>query len=162
MSVRKRSDASTGKMVSFCACTSLKISAWIVPRSFGTMFVAEAPFRGRDIHRHDDRRRPADRHRGGEIRRAEIEAIVEPHHVFDGVDRHAAFTDFAENAVRIAIDAVKRRPIERGAEALRALVRAEEMESLVRVFREHQAGEQARRLLGLLRLGRRSRRCCCR
>ncbi len=36
MSPRKRSEASTGKIVSFCAWTSLKMSAWIVPRSFGT------------------------------------------------------------------------------------------------------------------------------
>ena len=38
MSQRKRSDASVGKMVSFCAWTSLKMSAWIVPRRFGTTF----------------------------------------------------------------------------------------------------------------------------
>src|SRR6266404_8843223 len=38
MSVRKRSDGSIGKIVSFCAWTSLKISAWIVPRSFGITF----------------------------------------------------------------------------------------------------------------------------
>ena len=38
MSVRKRSEGSIGKIVSFCAWTSLKISAWIVPRSFGITF----------------------------------------------------------------------------------------------------------------------------
>ena len=86
----------------------------------------EAPFRRRDVHRHDDRRRAADRHRGGEIRRAQIEAVVEPDHVLDGVDRHAALADLAEDAGRVAVDAVKRRPVERGAEALRALVRAQE------------------------------------
>ena len=120
------------------------------------MLGTEAPFRGRDVHRHDDRRRTADRHRGGEIGRAEIEAVVEPDHVLDGVDRDAALTDLAEDAGRIAVDAVKRRAIERRAEALRALVRAEKMESLVRVFREHQAGEEARRLFRLLggRVGR--------
>ena len=36
-------------------------------------------------------------------------------------------------------------------------MRAEEMEPLVRIFREHQTGEQARRLFGLLRLLRRRR-----
>src|SRR6266513_930673 len=36
MSVRNRSEASIGKIVSFCAWTSLKMSAWIVPRSFET------------------------------------------------------------------------------------------------------------------------------
>ena len=59
----------------------------------------EAPFRGGDVHRQDDRRRAVDRHRGGKIRRAEIEAGVEPLHVLDGVDRHAALADLAEHAV---------------------------------------------------------------
>ena len=152
MSVRKRSEASTGKdgfvlRLHFLEDIGLNRAAQL-RHDAG----AEAPFRGRDVHRHDDRRRTADRHRGGEIRRAEIEAVVEPDHVLDRVDRHAAFADLAEDAGGIAVDAVKRRPVERRAEALRALVRAEEMETLVRVFREHQAGEEARRLFRLLRL----------
>jgi hypothetical protein len=36
VSSRKRSDASTGKRTSFCACTSLRMSACTVPRSFFT------------------------------------------------------------------------------------------------------------------------------
>ena len=36
MSQRKRSEASMGKMTSFCACTSLSMSAWMVPRRLGT------------------------------------------------------------------------------------------------------------------------------
>ena len=120
-----------------------------MPRSFGTTFGTEAAFRGRDIHRHDDRRRAADRHRGGKIRRADIEAVVKPDHVFDGVDRDAAFADLAEDAVGVAVDAVKRRPVERGAETLRTLVRAEKMEPLVRIFREHQTRRKAGRLLRL-------------
>ena len=54
--------------------------------------------------------------------------------------------------VGIRIDAVKRRSVERGAETFRALMRAEKMETLVRVFREHQTGEEARRLFLRLHL----------
>ena len=106
---------------------------------FRNNFRTEAPFRGRDVHRHDDRRRTADRHRGGKIRRSEIESVVKPHHVFDGVDRDAALADLAENAVGIAVEPVKCRSIERRAEAMRALVAREKMEPLVRVFSEHRA-----------------------
>jgi len=35
--------------------------------------------------------------------RPKIEAIVQPHHVFHGVDRHAAFANFPENTIRVAI-----------------------------------------------------------
>jgi len=59
---------SIGKIVSFCAWTSLKISAWIVPRSFGTTFGPNLRFGCRDVHRHDDRCRTADGHRRGKIR----------------------------------------------------------------------------------------------
>ena len=50
------------------------------------------------------------------------------------------------------IDAVKSRSVEGGAETLRALVRAEEMKALVRVFREHQTGEETGRFFLRLRL----------
>jgi hypothetical protein len=64
------------------------------------------------------------------------------------------FADLAEDAVGVAVDAVERRAVEGGAETLRALVRAEEMEARVRVFGEHEAGEQPRRLLRLRGLWR--------
>ena len=89
---------------------------------FRNNFRTEPPFRSRDIHRHDDRRRTADGHRGGKIRRAEIKSVVKPHHVFDGVDRHAALANFSENAVGIAVDPVKCRPIECRAKPMGALV----------------------------------------
>ncbi len=142
MSQRKRSDASIGKMVSFWAWTSLKMSAWIVPRRFGTTFGTEATFGRRDVHRHDDRRRAADRHRGGKIRRAHFEPVVEPDHVLDRVDRDAALADFAHHAVGIRVDAVERRAIESGAETFRTLMCAQEMEALVRVLRQHEAREK--------------------
>src|SRR5205085_12588802 len=93
---------------------------------------AKAPLRRRNIHCHYDRRRAADRHRGGAIWRAEIESVVEPDHVLDGVDRDAALADLAEDSRRIGIDAVKRRAVECGAEAFRPLMTTEEMKTLVR------------------------------
>ena len=73
--------------------------------------------------------------------------VVEANHVLDRVDRHAALADLADHAVGVRIDAVKRRTVKGGAETFRALMRAQEMETLVRVFREHEAGEEPRRLL---------------
>src|SRR5207244_3232346 len=102
----------------------------------------ETAFRRRDVHRHDDWRRTDDRHRRREIRRAEIEPVVETHHVFDRVDRDTALANFSKNAVLIAVDAVKCRTIECGAEPMRSLVAGQVMETLVRVLRQHQTGEQ--------------------
>src|SRR5205085_11100456 len=84
---------------------------------------------------------------------AEIESIVEPDHVLDGVDRDAALSDLAEDSRCIGVDAVKRRTVECGAEPFRPLMTTEEMETLVRVFRQHETGRQTRRLFRLLRLG---------
>src|SRR5204863_9931153 len=88
----------------------------------------ESAFRGRNVHRHNTRRRAADGHRGRKIRRSEIEAIIKPHHVLDGVDSHSALTDFSEDTIRVAIDAIKSRPIERSAEPVGALVPGQIME----------------------------------
>ena len=44
MSPRNRREASIGKMTSFCACTSLSMSAWIVPRSCGTQSAPKRRF----------------------------------------------------------------------------------------------------------------------
>ena len=84
---------------------------------------AEAPLRRGDVHRHDDWRRTTDRHRRRKIRRTKIESVVEPHHVFDRVDRDPAFADFSENTVRVAVDPVKCRTVERGAQSMRPLMR---------------------------------------
>ena len=97
----------------------------------------EPPFRRSDVHGHDDRRWAADRHRRGEIWRAKIESIVQPHHVFNRIDRHTAFADLSKNTVRVAVDAIKRRAVERGAEAVCALVACEIVETFIRVFRQH-------------------------
>ena len=89
---------------------------------FWNNFRTEPPFRSGDIHGHDDRRRTADGHRGGKIRRAKIKSIVKPHHVFDRVDRHTALANFSENAVRIAVEPIKCRSIESRAKPMGALV----------------------------------------
>ena len=104
---------------------------------FRNDFWPEPPFRRGDVHRHDDWRWTADGHRRGKIRRTEVEAVVEPHHVLDGVNRHTAFADFSKNAVGVAVDAVKCRAIERGAEPMRPLVLRQIMEPLVRIFGQH-------------------------
>ena len=110
-------------------------------------FRTETAFGRRYVHCHDDRRRTADRHRCRKIRRAELEAIVEPYDVFHRVDCDSALADFSENAVGIGIDPVEGWSIEGGAETFRALMRAQEMETLVRVLSQHQAGEQTSRFL---------------
>ena len=91
----------------------------------------------------------ADSHRCRKIRRAEIKAIIEPYHVFDRVDGHAALPDFSEDPIRVAIDAIERRPIERGTEPVRALMPGQIMKTLVGILGEHQAREQSRRFFGL-------------
>src|SRR6202030_388122 len=88
-------------------------------------------------------------HRRGKVRRTEIESVVEPHHILDRVDGHAALADFSENAVRVAINPVKCRAVECGAESMCALMRGKKMKTLVRVLGQHQTGEQTGRLLSL-------------
>jgi hypothetical protein len=107
----------------------------------------EPPFGRGDIHGHDNRRRTADRHGGGEIRCAQLEAVVKADHILDRIDRHAAFADFSKNTICVAVDTVKSRAVKGGAKTLRALMRAQKMETLVGVLREHEAGEQTRRFL---------------
>ena len=137
---------SSGKIISFCACTSLSTSACIVPRSLGTTSCAEPPLGGGDVHRQQDRRGAVDRHRDREVLVVEREAGVEPVHVVDGVDGHAPLADLAEDAVGVAVQAVERRAVERGAQRGAALLLGEIMEAAVGVFGQAQAGEEPRRL----------------
>src|SRR5206468_7858612 len=113
---------------------------------FRNNFRAEPPLGRGNVHCHDDRRGTADRHRRGEIRRSKIESVVEPHHVFHSVDRHAAFADLAEYSICVAVDAIKSRAIKCRTKAMRALVSRQIMKTLIRVLRQHQTGEQTRRL----------------
>src|SRR4030095_14335268 len=76
----------------------------------------EATFRRRDVHRHNDRRRTADRHRCGKIRCAQLKAIVEPYHVSHRVDCAPTLANLAEDAVGIGVDSVEGWAIEGGAE----------------------------------------------
>jgi hypothetical protein len=122
MSQRKRSEASMGKMTSFCACTSLSMSAWIVPRRFAHAAGAEAALRGGDEHGEDDRRGGVHRHRDGGVLARQVEAGEEPRHVLDGVDGHAALADLAEHALVVGIEAVERGAVERGGKAQALLV----------------------------------------
>ncbi len=119
------------------------------PAQFGNHTRPEPAFGRGDVHGHDDRRRAADGHGRGKIRRTKVKPVVEPHHVFHRVDGHAAFADFSENAVRIAVQPVKGGAIKRRAQAMGALVAREIVKALVRVLGQHQAGEQTRGLFGL-------------
>ena len=51
--------------------------------------------------------------------------------------RDAAFSDFPHHAIGVGVDAVKGRAVESGAKALGALLRAQKVEALVCVLREH-------------------------
>ena len=119
------------------------MSAWIVPRRFGTtsgpkrlfaaaMYIAMMIGAGPLI--------VIDAEKSG---RAEVEAVVEPDHVLDGVDRDAALADLPEHAVGVAVQAVQRRPVERGAQPRAALVAGEVMEAFVRVLGQTKAGKEA-------------------
>src|SRR5207247_10536455 len=79
-------------------------------------------------------------------------AVVETDHVLDCVDRESAPSAFSENAVRIAVDPIESRTIERRAEPVRPLMTREIVETLVCVFSQHQTREQTRRFFGLRNL----------
>jgi hypothetical protein len=71
-------------------------------------------------------------------------ARVEPRHVLDGVDGHAAFADFAEYTLRVTVQAVKCRPVEGRAQAGAFLLFGEIVEAPIGVLGQSQAGKQAR------------------
>ena len=80
---------------------------------------------------------------------AELKTGVEPLHVLNRIDRHAAFADLAEDPVRVAIQAVERRPVKSGAESDGLLLAREVVETTVGVRSQSQPGKQACRLFGL-------------
>ncbi len=64
-------------------------------------------------------------------------ARIETLHILNGVNGHAALAHLTEHAVGVAVQAVKRRAIERRAEPMRALVARQIMEPLVRILSQH-------------------------
>src|SRR5947207_534622 len=80
---------------------------------------------------------------------AERKTGVEALHVVNRINGHAAFADLAEDTVRVAVQAVERRPVEGGAEADGFLLAREVVETPVGVSGQSQPGKQARRLFNL-------------
>jgi len=80
---------------------------------------------------------------------AEWKTGVELIQVLNCIDRHAAFADLAEDTVRVAVQAIERRPVKGGAEADGLLLAREVVETPVGVSGQSQPGKQAGRLFGL-------------
>ena len=140
MSTTSRIDGSGGKIHSFCAMYSLRMSVWIVPRSSvarDALLLADA-----DVEREQHRRRRVDRHRGRDL--AERDAREERLHVRERVDRDALAADLAERARVIGVVAHQRRHVERGREAGLAVLE-QVAEALVRLLGGAEAGELAHR-----------------
>ena len=136
MSVTSRIDGSGGKMYSFCAMYSLRMSVWIVPRRCSrrdALLLAD-----RDVEREQDRRRRVDRHRGRDV--AERDAAEERLHVLERVDRDALAADLALRARVVRVVAHQRRHVERGREPGLAVLE-QVAEALVRLLRGAEAGE---------------------
>ena len=131
-----RSDGRGGKMNSFCAWYSFRMSFCSVPpirarahtRRFGVG----------DEHREHDRGGAVDRHRRRD--RAEVDAAVEVLDVGERVDRDAAPADLAERELVVGVAAHQRRQVERGRESV-AAGGEQLVEAAVRVDR----GAEARR-----------------
>ena len=140
MSVTSRSDGSGGKIHSFWAMYSFRMSVWIVPRSAvgrDALALGDA-----DVEGEQDRRRRVDRHRRRDL--AERDAGEERLHVGERVDRDALAADLAERALVVGVEPHQRRHVEGGREA--GLPVGEQVaEALVRLLRRPEAGELAHR-----------------
>ena len=135
-SVISRIDGRGGKMYSFWAMYSLRMSFWSVPP---TLLPRRAVLLGdREVHGQRDRRRRVDRHRRRDL--AEVDAVEEHFHVAQRVDRDAALADLAARHVVVRVVAVERRQVERRREA-RLPVVEQVVEALVRLLRRAVAGE---------------------
>ena len=136
MSVTSRIDGSGGKMYSFCAMYSLRMSVWIVPRSARArhpLLLADG-----DVEREQDRRRRVDRHRRRDL--AERDPVEERLHVRERIDRHALAPDLAQRARVIGVVAHQRRHVE-GSREPRLAVLEQVAEALVRLLRGAEARE---------------------
>ena len=140
MSVTSRIDGSGGKMYSFCAMYSLRMSVWIVPRSCSAghaLLLAD-----RDVEREQDRRGRVDRHRGRDV--VERDPAEQRLHVLERVDRDPLAADLAQRALVVGVVAHQRRHVEGGREPGLAVVE-QVAEALVRLGRGAEAGELAHR-----------------
>ena len=120
MSVISRIDWRGGKMYSFCAMNSLRMSFWIVPESFfqsAPCCSATARYIAKIIG-------------AGElividvVMSRERDAVEQPLHVGERDDADAALADFAERQLVVGVAAHQGRQVERDAEAGAARLRA--------------------------------------
>src|SRR5205814_1279839 len=65
----------------------------------------------------------------------------------DGVNGHSPFTDFTKDAIRVAIEAIKRGTVKGGAEPDMPLMAREVVEPVVGVLGQPKPGKEAGRLL---------------
>ena len=140
MSTTSRIDGSGGKIHSFCAMYSLRMSVWTVPRSRSSgdaLLLADA-----GVERQQHRGRAVDRHRGRDL--AERDPVEQRLHVGERVDRHALAPDLAERAGMVRVVAHQRRHVERRREAGLPVVE-EVAEARVRLLRRPEARELAHR-----------------
>ena len=114
---------------------SLRMSVWIVPRSWSRhpLLLADA-----DVEREQHRGRRVDRHRGGDL--VERDAREELLHVRERVDRDALAPDLAERLRMIGVVAHQGRHVEGGRES-RLPVLEEVAEADVRLLGRAEAGE---------------------
>src|ERR1019366_9132631 len=120
MSPRNLSEASMGKMTSFWACTSLSMSAWMVPRRRATQ-----PGPNRLLAAPTNIARMAG---AG---------------AFIVIDTDASLADLSEQALMVAVEPVQGRPVECRGQPGAPLVAGKVMEPAVRVLGEPEAGEEA-------------------
>ena len=136
MSVMSRIDWRGGKMYSFCAMNSLRMSFWMRPGEglpVGPLLLGD-----HQVHREDHRRRRVDRHRRRDV--AERDAVEQPLHVGERHDADAALADFAERELVIGIAAHQRRQVEGHAEPAAARLE-QRLEALVGLLRRPEPGE---------------------
>ena len=104
----RRIEGSGGKMNSFWAMYSLRMSFWIVPRSWSRRHALF--LRRHDVHRPEHGRGRVDRHAGADI--VQGDAVEEDFHVGQGGDGHAASAEFAQRFGGVAVVALQRGHVE--------------------------------------------------
>ena len=136
MSVISRIDSRGGKMYSFCAMNSLRMSFWIVPDSFfqsAPCFSATTRYIAKIIG-------------AGELIVIDVvmppsdDAVEQPFHVGQRHDADAALADLAERELVVRIAAHQRRQVERDAQPGAAGLQ-QRLVALVGLFRRAEPGK---------------------
>ena len=131
-----RTDGAMGKIHSFCAWYSFRMSAWIVPESRSRFASALPP--QRDVHRQQDPSGRVDGHRHRDP--LEVDAVEQMHDIGERVDRHTLAAHFAFGERVIAVVPHQRRHVEIGGKAGLPLV-DQVFEAPVRVLGGAEAGD---------------------